>query len=392
MKKLLALPFKRFQPKRYRPGNLGTWSGHLPFAYDLVWALRPRVLVELGTHYGESYFGFCQAVKESGAGTQCFSVDTWQGDEHAGFYGGEVYQDVESYNQQEFASFSTLIRSTFDEACEQFVPESIDVLHIDGLHTYEAVKHDFETWFPNVRPGGVVLIHDISVRHANFEVWRWWEELSRRYPHFEFHHCWGLGVILKPGGRQQPCDLLNLLFEADGATAERIRNQFSDAADLMDFRERSPERAQAAAEANRPYLQVFFATSDAGFVESNSVLSNIEAGVSQHHVLNLPGEACGRQIRIDPVNCPALIEVEDISARTSEGDEVPLTGLHCAGQLMPIPAGTPRRYFSFGKDPQLIVDVPLNGSPLRIELRMQVRFDFEPLRDLICSLQAESAR
>ena len=392
MKELLALPFKRFQPKRYRPGNLGTWSGHLPFANDLVWAFQPQVFVELGTHYGESYFGFCQAVKESGAATQCFSIDTWRGDEHAGFYGDEVYRDVDSYNQLEFASFSTLVRAAFDEARERFEPESIDILHIDGLHTYEAVKHDFETWFPNVRPGGVVLIHDIAVRHGNFEVWRLWEELSRQYPNFEFHHCWGLGVILKPGGDKPPCDLLNLLFEADGVTAERIRNQYSDAADLMDFRERSPEHAQAAAEANRPYLQVFFSTPDAGFVERNSVLSNIEAGVWQQHILNLPNEVSGRQIRIDPVNCPALIEMENISVRSPEGEAFPLNGLHCAGQLMPLPAAGARQFFSFGKDPQLIVDLPLNGSPRQIEIRMQVRFDFEPLRDLINSLQAEIVR
>jgi hypothetical protein len=55
----------RFRPGRSRIGRVGNWSGHLPFAADLIVATKPSLLVELGTHYGESYFGFCQARQRS---------------------------------------------------------------------------------------------------------------------------------------------------------------------------------------------------------------------------------------------------------------------------------------------------------------------------------------
>src|SRR5947209_833953 len=153
----LTLPSARFRPLRYRPDGIGAWSGHIPFACDVVASVQPSVFVELGTHYGESYFAFCQAIEDLAAPCSAFAVDTWQGDAHTGQYGEQVFEEVNAYNEAHYASFSTLLRTTFDQAVEQFASESIGILHIDGLHSYEAVRHDFETWFPKVQPRGVVL-------------------------------------------------------------------------------------------------------------------------------------------------------------------------------------------------------------------------------------------
>lgn len=55
----------------------------------------------------------------------------------------------------------------------------IDWLFIDGDHTYDGVKFDFETYGPMVPPGGVIALHDIypSQGDASIEVHRLWREI-----------------------------------------------------------------------------------------------------------------------------------------------------------------------------------------------------------------------
>jgi archaellum component FlaC len=171
------------------------WIEHAPFAFWLMESHRPRTLVELGTHGGYSYFAFCQAVRTLGLDTRCYAVDHWKGDIHAGFYGKEIYQRVHEYSERCYGAFSSIVRSTFDEALVHFPDASIDLLHLDGQHFYEDVKHDFESWRPKLSDRAIVLFHDTNVREGRFGVFKVWEELQGTSSSFEFLHGHGLGVL-----------------------------------------------------------------------------------------------------------------------------------------------------------------------------------------------------
>jgi hypothetical protein len=156
--------------------------------------------------------------------TRCFAVDTWIGDEHAGFYGDDVYDEVCAYNRR-FDSFSRLIRSDFSDACGEFADGSIDLLHVDGCHLYEAVQHDFESWLPKLSKHGVMLFHDTAEYDNGFGVHRLWEELRSRYPHFEFRHGHGLGII--GIGDRLPAQVRELFdASASPASAQAIRTAY----------------------------------------------------------------------------------------------------------------------------------------------------------------------
>lgn len=92
-----------------------------------------------------------------------------------------------------------LVRPTLDDAATHFAKCSIDILRIDGLHTYEAVKRDFETWLLLLNEESIVLFHNNNIKERDFGVWKLWHQLI---PHLEYSTAevlngHGLGLLAK---------------------------------------------------------------------------------------------------------------------------------------------------------------------------------------------------
>ena len=156
------------------------WTGHIPFMFAFVSSFRPRRYAELGTHWGASFFAYCQAAARGEIATEAIAIDSWQGDEHAGRYDEKVFSNF-TWILRKYARHGRYLREYFDDAAKKFENGSVDLLHIDGLHTYEAVRHDFETWLPKMSDRGVIFFHDTTVHERDFGVWLFWDEIRSRY-------------------------------------------------------------------------------------------------------------------------------------------------------------------------------------------------------------------
>jgi hypothetical protein len=215
-------------PLFWRPGYFGVvsdWCGHIPFAHWIVTVVKPRTLVELGTHNGIGYCAFCEAVLRNEFDTRCIAVETWRGKEPTGQCGEEVYLDFRRFHDKRYSAFSELLHCTFEDALGHIQNASVDLLHMDSSDTYEAVRHHFESWRLKLSDRAVVLFHDTNVREHDFGVWRLWAELRTKYPSFEFLHGHGLGV-LAIGNLVAP-QITALCLQTDPHIVHTIRQRFS---------------------------------------------------------------------------------------------------------------------------------------------------------------------
>ena len=182
----------------YSPVYLSTqspWHGLIPLGYWLTLMTKPRVIYELGSYRGDSFFTFYHASKSVDL-SKIVAVDTWEGDHNTGNYGAEPFQQFCAEMERLGDPRIEYARMLFDECVEKVPDSTIDLLHIDGAHDYDSVLNDFERWTPKLSKKGIMLFHDTAVFKEGFGVYKLWEELLERYPGrcFSTSYSNGLGV------------------------------------------------------------------------------------------------------------------------------------------------------------------------------------------------------
>ena len=116
----------------------------------ILWSIArkyPRVVVgEIGTCGGMSAGAFGMAARDVGGRVYTMDIDTQ--------YLENAKANVKLFGVEDYVTFITA-----DSRATDF-PEPLDVLFIDGDHSYEGVKADYERHAKNVKPNGTILLHD----------------------------------------------------------------------------------------------------------------------------------------------------------------------------------------------------------------------------------------
>jgi hypothetical protein len=142
--------------KRYM--RVGSVAAGLIDLCDYIPDTESKTMVEIGSFQGESAEVFCQYFKH----VHC--VDTWNIEHLQGYIDhAELKQNPEDvFDKIIIDRFTnvTKTKTTSKEASDSFDENSIDMVYIDGDHSYDAVKEDILLWSPKVKVGGHITGHD----------------------------------------------------------------------------------------------------------------------------------------------------------------------------------------------------------------------------------------
>lgn len=166
---------------------------------------RPKYILEIGTAGGGTLL---MASMLADPNATIISVDL-----PLGLYGGgypdwktPIYYDIKRKDQKiSLIRDDSHTKETFDKVSNILNGNQLHYLFIDGDHTYEGVKSDFEMYGKLVKSNGIIAFHDIvsdKSKNPNHFVSEFWNEIKGQYEHFEFVRSWdqsklGLGALVK---------------------------------------------------------------------------------------------------------------------------------------------------------------------------------------------------
>jgi predicted O-methyltransferase YrrM len=166
--------------------------------------LKPKYLMEIGTFMGGTLFLFCQVADPNAV---IISVDLPYGRFGGGYPKWRIplYKSFVKSNQKLYLfRLNSHDPKTFKLVQNTLNNQLLDFLFIDGDHSYEGVKLDFEMYSPLVRRGGIIAFHDIvpgPEKHVG-GVPIFWNEIKNQFKTLEIVKDWnrgkaGIGVIFK---------------------------------------------------------------------------------------------------------------------------------------------------------------------------------------------------
>jgi len=145
----------------------------LAAAMQLVAEAEPRTLAELGCDLGGTLWAWRQACPEA----RVYGITLNDNGTGTGGQGNERPLVTHGAMVRVWDSHSVYSR---DWLAGQLRGDPLDVLVVDGDHSYKGVRRDYALYSPLVRPGGLILIHDVvNAKDSRVDVPRFWRELGR---------------------------------------------------------------------------------------------------------------------------------------------------------------------------------------------------------------------
>ncbi|HEX6465017.1 MAG TPA: class I SAM-dependent methyltransferase [Vicinamibacterales bacterium] len=171
--------------------------------FGLVHAMRPSVCVEIGSARGQSTCYIGMALKRVNHG-HLYAIDPHQATAWNDVNAGDTYSELRrNLRSAGVDARVTIVRRYSSDAAKDWTLP-IDLLFIDGDHSYDGVKRDWDLFAPHVREFGLVVFHDTlwersrdpNWRREDMGVPRFVDELRRRgFPVITFDQHYGISAV-----------------------------------------------------------------------------------------------------------------------------------------------------------------------------------------------------
>jgi predicted O-methyltransferase YrrM len=126
--------------------------------YRLAKSVPPKAaLIEIGSYRGGS--SCCLASGMAGKGSALHCVDTFASDAISGQNGEDTFTDFQT-NTRPYAESIRVHRGYSHDVAKDFQPASVDLLFIDGDHSWEGVTTDLRLYVPFMKDNSILVMHD----------------------------------------------------------------------------------------------------------------------------------------------------------------------------------------------------------------------------------------
>jgi len=161
---------------------------------------QPSTILEIGTCGGGTLFAL---TKIANPNALIISLDLPKGSFGGGYYPYRIpyYKSFAKFNQKiKLVRADSHSERSLNKIKKILSKRQVDILFIDGDHSYKGVKRDFEMYSKLVKKGGLIAFHDILYDALGCEVNEFWKEIKNSYPHTEIiknlNQKWaGIGLI-----------------------------------------------------------------------------------------------------------------------------------------------------------------------------------------------------
>lgn len=148
-------------------------------AQEVIESVQPQVILEIGTMRGGNFFLLSRAAVEK---AYLISLDLPQGRWGGGYrlWRKWLFRRLLRKGQTaDFVRADSHSRESLEQVRELLGGRHLDVLFIDGDHSYQGVKQDCEMYSPLLRQGGLIAFHDVAKHHAKLDchVDQFWQEV-----------------------------------------------------------------------------------------------------------------------------------------------------------------------------------------------------------------------